>query len=55
MVDTNIPHDTEARLRNIEAHMGIGVIDEETGEYSVKQYEEPAEPGRPHEEEHEDE
>ena len=39
MVDTNIPHDTEDRLRNIEAHLGIGQVDEETGEYSVKQHE----------------
>jgi hypothetical protein len=43
-MDTNVSHDTEQRLRNVEAHLGIGSTDEETGEYTVKQYEETAEP-----------
>jgi len=49
MVDSTVPHDTESRLRNIEAHLGIGSVDPDTGEYTVKQYEES--PGRPTDEE----
>ena len=37
MADSNVPHSTEDRLRNIEAHLGIGNVDEETGEYTVNQ------------------
>jgi hypothetical protein len=34
-MESNITHDVEARLRNIESHLGIGNVDEETGEYTV--------------------
>lgn len=44
MVDSGIAHDVESRLRNIEAHLGIGNVDEETGEYTVDQHEPPAPP-----------
>lgn len=37
MVEANIGHEVEDRLRNIEAHLGIGHVDEETGEYTVDQ------------------
>jgi hypothetical protein len=43
LADSNVSHDVEARLRNIESHLGIGKVDEETGEYSVEQKDAPAE------------
>ena len=39
-MDSSVTHDMESRLRNIEAHLGIGKTDEETGAYSVKEPEE---------------
>ena len=52
MVDSDISHEMESRFRNIEAHLGIGKTDEETGEYSVQAHsdtvpEEPEEPEQP--------
>jgi hypothetical protein len=42
-MDSNIPHDIEDRLRNIELHAGIGKTDEE-GNYQVEQYDASAAP-----------
>jgi hypothetical protein len=42
MVDSNLGHEAEARFRNIEAHLGIGHTDEDSGEYTVDQHEEVA-------------
>lgn len=49
MADSNIPHEIEDRFRNIEAHLGIGHVDEETGKYSTETHESlvPAEPDAP--------
>jgi hypothetical protein len=39
MLDTNLPHNIEQRLRNIEAFAGIGSTDDETGAYTVELHE----------------
>ena len=44
-MNANVSHDVEDRLRNIEAHLGIGNVDEETGEYTVDQAGEGSESG----------
>lgn len=48
-MDSNVPHDLEQRFRNIEAHLGIGKVDEDTGTYSTELHESltPAEPDVP--------
>jgi hypothetical protein len=48
-MDSNVPHDLEERFRNIEAHLGIGKTDEDTGAYSVETHESlvPPEPDVP--------
>lgn len=38
-MDSDISHEVEQRFRNIEAHLGIGHTDEDTGEYSVDTHE----------------
>jgi hypothetical protein len=38
-VDTSMPFNLEQRFRNIEAHLGIGSTDEETGKYNAEVHE----------------
>jgi hypothetical protein len=38
-VDTNMPYNIEQRFRNIEAHLGIGNVDEDSGKYSADVHE----------------